>query len=467
MADVATEERTNTVTITDVGPSRKKLRIEVPAETVSERLEGSLDTLAIEAELPGFRKGRAPRSLIQKRFGSVVQNEAKKELIASAYAKAIEDNNLKVVGEPTGEGFDAIELQPGKPLAFEIEVEVMPEFDLPALEGIEIKKPQLEVTDAMVDEELGKIKINEGSLESRDVPEPGDYLTGHGVMKGPNDETFYDINGAVVQVPTPDKNGKGMILGIMVDDFAAQLGAPKAGETVTIKAKGPENHEVEGVRNADLVITFQVDRIDRIIPASSEQLVQAFGLESEQQIKDLIRARMQQRVQVQQQAAMRQQVAKHLIDNTTVELPERLTANQAARVLERQRYELMYRGMEPQQIEERMAELRAASGEAAQRDLKLFFILNKAADELKVRVEEAEINGRIAMMARERNVRPEQLRQEVIQRNQVGAIYQQIREHKTFDAIIAKAKVTEVPADEFNKQAEGEAKETKSKKKSK
>ena len=334
----------------------------------------------------------------------------------------------------------------------------MPTFELPSLEGIEVKKPLIDVTDAMVADEVKKLQINEGKLESLEKPEAGDYLTGHGIMKGKEGTTFYDINGAVVQVPTADKEGKGMILGIMVDDFAKQLGLPKPGETVTITAKGPEQHEVEGVRNNDLTITFKVDRADRIIPAGIEEVLAVYGMQSQDQLTEAVRMRMNQRVLIQQQTAMRTQISQHLVDATEMDLPERLTTAQAGRALQRQRLELMYRGFEPAQVEERVAELRAASQEVAKRELKLFFILNKAAEELKVQVTEGEMNGRIAQLAMERNVRPEALRQELIQRNQVGGIFQQIREHKTFDAILAKANVTDMPADEFEKLMKEEAK---------
>ncbi len=308
-----------------------------------------------------------------------------------------------------------------------------------------------------MDEEVSKIAINEGTLESREAGEAGDYVTGHAVMKGDKDGTeYYNLKGAVVQVPTKDKKGKGMILGIMVDDFAKQLGTLKPGDSATIKAKGPENHEVEGVRNADLTITFTADRVDRIIPAPTEALMAAFGVADEAQLKELVKTRMTQRVQVQQQGAMQQQVAKYLIDHVKIDLPQRMTSQQAARTLEKRRLELMYRGVEAHKIEEHMAELRTASSSAAARDLALFFILHKAAEELKVNVSDAEINTRIAQIAFQRNVRPEQLRQELMRSNQVSGIYQQIRDHKTLDAIVAKATVTEMPADDYNKQVKEE-----------
>lgn len=459
MTETATAtERPNTVSIADAGPSRKKITIEVPAETVSEKLRESLDTLSVEAELPGFRKGRAPRGLIEKRFGQAMRDEAKRQLVSAAYTKAIEDHKLKVVGEPTSEMLEKVGVESGKPLVFDLEVEVMPEFELPSLEGIAVRRPLIEVEASAVNDELNKLRINEGRLESLEAPEAGDYLTGRGIMKGPDGTEFYNINGAVIQLPTADKGGKGMVLGIMVEDFEKQVGRPKPGETVTIKAKGPEQHEIEGVRNADLTITFAVERADRIIPAPMEDILAQYGFQSEDQIRDAMRQRMQQRVMVQQQTVMRQQVAQHLIENTTMDLPERMTAGQAARTLQRQRLEMMYRGFEPATIEERIAELRNASQDLAKRELKLFFILNKAGDDLNVQVTEGEINGRISQMAMERNVRPEALRQELIQRNQVGGIFQQIREHKTFDAILSKASITDMPADEFTKVMTEEAK---------
>lgn len=452
MSQIATAEDKPTVTISDAGPSLKKISIEISAAAVSEKLKESIDTLSVEAQLPGFRKGHVPRSLVEKRFGAAVRSEAKSQLVAAAYSQAVEDHKLKVVGDPVSPSLEKTELEDGKPLAFELEVEVVPDFTMPSLEGIEIQKPTVEVTDTLVEDEIKKVLINEGELESREAPEAGDYLTGHGIMTGEDGHEFYNLKGAVVQVPPTDKEGKGMILGVMVEDFSKQFGLPKPGETATVKTVGPESHEVVDLRGKKLTVTFKIERVDRIKPAPIATVVTGFGMESEQQLKDAIRTRMQQRVLIEQQIVMRKQLARALINATTIDLPKRLTAQQSVRTLERQRLELMYRGVEAQKIEEHMAELRAASSNVAVDELKLFFVLNNAAEVLNVKVSEAEINGRIAQMAQENNVRPEKLRQDLINSNRVGGIYQQIREHKTLDTILSKAKLTEVSAEEFNKQ---------------
>jgi len=457
MSSTATAERAPKVTIKDAGACAKLVSIEIPAETVTEKLKDSIDTLSVEAQLPGFRKGRVPRWLIEKRFGTAIRKEAKTELVTQALNRAIEENKLEVVGSPSAESLAKAELEEGKAFAFDVEVEVLPEFELPSLDGIAVKKPTIEVTDQMIADEVQKLCINEGSLESREKAEAGDYCTGHAVMVDDKGTEFYNLKGAVVQKPTADKAGKGMILGIMVDDFDKQLGSPKPGDKVTIKAKGPEQHEVEGIRNAALTITFQVERVDRILPAGVDAIVGMYGFENADQLKERIKARMEERIGIQQKTTMHQQIVKHLLDSTKMELPKRMSAQQSVRNLERRRLELMYRGVDPQKIEEHMAELRNASTKDATREMKVFFILHRIAENLKVGVTDQEINQRIAVMAFQRNVRPETLRAELQQSGQVTGLYQQIRDHKTLDALLEKATITAMPAEEFNKFMKDEA----------
>lgn len=442
MADTAQADILKHFTVTDSGPSRKRLEIEVAAETVDQRLRDSVDTLLEEAELPGFRRGRVPKALFEKRFGSNIKSEARNQIVAEAYQQAVEKSGLKVIGDPFGTQLRDIEIQAGQPLKFGLDVEVQPEFALPAIEGLELKRPVLEVGEDLVEGELTKICLNEGSLESHDSSQAGDYLTGNARMVDRDGVEHYNIEGAVVQ--TPPDGGKGMILGVLVANLGEQLGLPKVGDTATIATKGPEQHEVEALRGKDLTITFEVTSIDKIIPLDRQELVARFGLEDEAALKDRLRERLEQRAKVQQATALRQQVARYLLENVQFPLPERITAVQAARAMERRRMELMYRGMDNLEIEQHVAELRAASAAEAQQNLKLFFILNRVAEELDVNVSENEARQRVAQMAFERGVRPDQLFQELHQSGRLQSVFLQIREHKALDAIIEKARIEDV-----------------------
>ena len=443
----------HSVRIEEMGASRKRLHFTVPGGAVAERLESSMMMVMHDAAIPGFRPGRAPRRLVEKRFGSSVKGDTKNGIVSAAYSTAVREHKLAVVGEPEGnEELARLEIEPGREMSFYLDVEVMPEFELPVLEKIEIFKPMIEPTEQQIDEQIDRLKINDGELQSQERAGAGDYCIGHGVMKEVgNDKPLIDINGAVIQIPPADKAGKGAILGVLVDDFSKQAGLPAAGETISVKTKGPDNHENESVRGKDLVITFKVSRVERIIPAATDDVVKKYGFDSEAALRESVLRRLQQRAQIEQRMAMQQQVARYLLEKTSMVLPERLTARQSQRNLARARMDLMYRGMDETQIEERMAQLRRDTSVAAVRDLKLGFILSKAADAMEIGVTQDELIGRVTQIAQERGVRAEELLKQLSQQNQLPYLAQQIREHKALDRMMGSATVTELPLDEFNK----------------
>lgn len=454
MATTTTDPK---ISLADAGPCRKKLAFEIPAPAVAEALESAFSAYATNAALPGFRKGKAPKGLIERMFGKTAREEARNRLVSDAYAKAMEQHKLRVVGDPEG-GSDLAdaELAPGKPLSFTLEVEVAPEFTMPAVEGIPVKKPMFSVSDEMLNEELQRIATHEGELVERESAEAGDYCTGKGTILDESGKNVLEIDGAVIQVPSDKAKGKGAIMGVLVDDFAKQVGSPKPGTTVKVKAKGPANHEVVAIQGKPITIEFAVTRVDRIQPVPLADLAARLGLESEDRLREALKQRLELRTNVRQQAAMRRQIADHLLANIQMDLPTKMSERQAARNLERRRLELMYRGFPPLQVEQQIAEMRAASTDAAAKELKMFFILDRIAADFKVQVTENEINQRIGQMAMDRGERPDRLRNELIRNNQVGMLVQQVREHKAMDALLSKAKLTEVSEADFAKTADAE-----------
>jgi len=445
------------VNIEDAGPCRKKVSIEIPGDRVGEKISAAFSELEGSVSLPGFRPGKVPRKLIEKRFGPQLREETKRQLVSEAYQAAVKDNELRIVGEPEGgDELNEAVIEAGTPIAFSIHVEVAPEFDIPNVEEFEVKKPKFDVTDEMVDEQIERVCVNEGELEEQKEAKPGDYCVGVGVLTRDEDsKEIHNIEGAVIQLPKDD--GKGMILGVSADDFAKQVGTPKKGDTVTVKTTGPENHEVEEIRGKALTATFEVGEIQRVIPADVDKVVSKYGLKDEEALRNGIRKQLDSRVFAQKQASMRRQAASKLLDAVDFELPERLTANQAARNLQRRRMELMYQGVDPDTIEEKLAEMRESSSEVATRELKLFFILDKLANEHNVSITEQDVAGAIVQMAMARGVEPAQLRNELMQSGQIQAVAQQVREHKTLDAVLDKAKAVEVDPEELSDDEKADA----------
>ena len=439
------------VEVEDLGPCLKKLTITVSGDEVSDQLNGSMDTLAMEAAIPGFRPGRAPRRLVEKKFGQAMRKEAKGQIVAGAFTDAIDQTKLEVIGDPEpGDELESMEVAAGSDFVFSVTVEVAPDFTLPEYQGLEIFKPLFEATSEHADDYIARLQMNDGALESHDVAGPGDYCVGHGIIRDDKGEVQLDVPGAVIQCPSESEGPAGQILGIQVEDFADQLGTPKPGDLVTVKTIGPESHENEELRGQQLTIEFNVEQVQHIVPVSVDDLVPKFGLENEQQFRESVMLRLNQRAVIEQQSAMRRQAARALIEGADFELPERITTRQAGRNIERARLEMLYRGLDEAETESRLAEMRASSTDVAQRELKLFFVLQKVSGEMGIEVADEEIMGRIAQMASERGVRPEKLRKQLMQRNQIQTLAQQIREHKALDAVVSKASVVEVSPEEFN-----------------
>lgn len=449
------EATANTIDVREAGPCLRSITITIPGDAVTGHIDGALAMLSESAALPGFRPGRVPRRLLEKKFGAEVRNDARQRMISEAYQQAVQDHDLEVLGDPEADDIADLVVEPGKDVTVTLDVEVAPVFDLPELDGVDVKKPLIEITDERIQSNIDRMALNEGDLDPQDEPQKGDYLIGHGVMheKGAADDAtpLLDLQGAVVRIPEDKDEGRGMILGITVDDFADQFGMPKAGESATVSCTGPESHEREEVRGKEVEIAFTVDQVQRIIPASVDQLVTKYGLPGESELREAIKQQLEQRVRVEQQQAMRQQVARHLLGVVDFELPEKVSARQAARNLQRQALELHQRGVDQSVIEERLAELRNASSEIARRELKLFFILARVSKELDVQVTEQEVLGNIAQMAAARGERPEALRDQLVKSGRVNHLAQQIREHKTLDALLEKASVEELPVDDYNK----------------
>ena len=447
-----TDAGTNEVKIEDAGPARKRLTITVPAESITEKIGASMETLAAQTALPGFRKGRAPKALLQRRFGTAVRDETRNQIVADAYAQAIEQHELRPVGDPEPvTPLEELTLEEGKPLTFSVEVEVVPQFDLPDLEGIKIKRPMLEITEEHIEGEverqclnLGEVSEIEGDFKENDRL----YTYATATRKG-EEEPFFQHDDVLVVYPSSKDGGQGQVLGLLIDKLESKLKGKRVGDTVEFDTTAPEGHEREDIRGKELHIVLQIRRAERITPATVQQVVEEYSLASEGILREQIKMAMEQRLQQEQLSAMREQLYDHLAESVDFELPEKLSASQAERIVKQHEIELLYRGLSPEEVEDQLAVARAQSGDIARRRLKLFFLMQRLSQHFNVEVTEQEINGRIAGIAAQRGTRPEQLRNELAQAGRLAEIGMQIREHKTADRIIGQAKVTDISTKEW------------------
>lgn len=452
----ATAEATR-ISVSDAGPAAKRIDITVPAASVDGHVSTALSGLQRDAAVPGFRKGKVPMPLLRRKFGGALLQDVRQRLIAESYQKALEDNKIRPIAPPEmAPGTTEPEVVEGKDFAFSVVVEIMPTFELPAWEGMAVRRPVIEIGDSHVEDEIKRLSYRFGTPAAIDGPfEPLDRMVGKATVRvAGKDEVQFETDQALAVVPALEDAGKGPFLGLLVEGLDATLTGKKVGDTVVISMKGPEGHEIESIRGADLAVTFEIRAAERITPAAREALATQLGSESDDVLKDSVRSLLERRRDDEQRSAMRDQVFEQLAAGVDFELPVKLSESQVARDLERQRLEMLYRGTDPQVVERRMAEIRGSSADESRRRLKLFFVLARLAEQLGVEATDAEVNGRIAMIARQRGTRPAELRAELEKTGRLSELALQIREHKSADRVIAKATITDIPAEEWNAQLE-------------
>jgi len=437
-----TTELRNTVTIEEAGPCKKRVSVEIPEEAIRKAADEQYESLRKEALVPGFRKGRAPRRLLEKRFGKETLEQIKLKLLADAGDSAIKDNELDTLREPNID-FEKIELPDGGPLKFDFEVEVRPEFELPQLEGIAVEKKKLEVTDEQVDREIEQLQKYAGLWSPRQsgaAVELDDQIIADVVLKAEDAEQQQKLDNIEIYV-----RRNGFVGAIPVEKLDELLVGAKTEQTKKITVEVPKTYFREEYRGKKVDIEIALKDIKWLKSAElNEDFLRRFGVENEGQLREKLRDSLRNRSEQQVRADMAEQIYKYMLDNTNFDLPTDIVAEHSATLLQRQYISLLQRGLAREQIEEHMEQLRAGSEQQAAEQLKTFFIMDKVADKLKVEVNEEEINGHIAQLAIQQGQRPERMREQMLRDGSLAQFRLQVRENKCIAKLLESAKITEV-----------------------
>jgi len=433
----------NIVTIEDAGPCKKKITIEILSEKIQQTLADEYKELQHDAAVPGFRKGRAPMRLIEKKFGSDITKQVKLKLLAEASDSAVSDNDIDMLGDPDID-YEAIELPEKDSMKFDFEVEVRPEFQLPALDGIAVDKPKITVGDGEIDEQIATICKRPGIWEPKEgAVEDGDRIVADVVMD--IDEVEEDAKHENIEI-TADSNG--FVAGVPVENLNEILAGAKAGEEKKTSVDVPATFHNEQLRGKSIAITMDVKEVKSLAPAElNEEFFTRIGVDDEADLRDKISEQLEQQADNQAKQQMAEQIHKYLRENTTLDLPESIVADQSTRILQRQYSNMLLQGMERELMDQQMGQMRSASEDEARDQLKTFFIMDKVAEKLEVQVTDEEVNSRIAQIAAMRGRRPENMKEELSRDGSLAQISLEIREQKCIEKMLENAIITEVKAE--------------------
>ena len=431
------------VTIENTAPCRKKLRVEVDAQRVAGTRAEILQEFRKFASIPGFRPGKAPEPMVEKRYAGQIDDELRKRLIPESYREALSEQHLKVVGYPQVE---AVEYQPGLPLIYTATVDTAPEFPLPDYKGISVKKKAAAVKDEDISKTLDSLREQQADfvdVQGRTL-RTGDFavINYSGVAEGkPISELAADAKGL----------GEGKDFWLLISPesflpgFCDQLIGAGAGEKRQVLVDFPADFPQKPL--AGKKATFFVDVVaikEKKLSELNDDLAKKLGAESLEKLKDAVRKGLLAEAEGQQNADLRRQVIDYLLSRVEFELPESLVSQETRSIIYDVVRENSMRGATKEQLEQKKNEIFGFAAKSAKERLRTSFILDAIARAEQIKVEEPEVEQRIAELAQRARTTPARLKAQLTEKGGLGEIEEQILVGKTLDFLVDSAKVEEV-----------------------
>ncbi|WP_353683586.1 trigger factor [Thermodesulfovibrio sp. 3907-1M] len=398
--------------IEDISATKKRLKFEIPADVVEEEIQKALKEIQREAKIPGFRPGKAPLSIIEKKFGQDATSEVLERLVSESYKKAIKEANLKPLLPPIAE--DAIDIRRKEPLYFELIVEVRPEIENLNYENIEVEEIQAEVKDEEIEEVIERLCEERGSYEPTDEPAQAEDLVviDYKTDIGKQAEDFVYKLGA----------------GPFPEEFSKAIEGKKKGETFNVTIDFPEDSIADFAgKKVNFDITLKEIKRKQNIPY--EEIHKEFGFDNPDEFKNHIRQRLENNKKEQVLEKQKYDILKKLLDTHEFELPEGLVEMEMKRITEE--YESL--GLDITQHMDKISE-------RAKRNVKAYILLEAIGEKEGVTVSEEEIKQEIINISRRYSITPKGVIQYYMSRDgSLEALQNSIFERKVFDILLQKS----------------------------
>ena len=430
------------VTVENLAPCKKLIRIEVDVQKVDETFATVSRNFQKEASLPGFRPGKSPMPMVLRKYDKDILDEVKRKLISEAYKKAADDNHLDVIGYP-----DIEEVQFGRaqPLIFTATVETAPDFELPNYKGLAAKAESLSVTEEDVQRALNMLREQNVSYNKVErAAQLGDIAVVNytGTCDGkPITETAPTAKGL-----TEQKNfwieigGQSFIPG-----FGEQLVGASAGEKRTVQVDYPADFVTPQL--AGKIGSYETEVVEvkeKVLPALDEALAKQFGAESLEKLTEGVRRDLQNELTYKRDRAIRNQLMRALMDQSNFELPATLVGQETNNVVYEIVNENTKRGVPRDAIEENKEQIYSSATSGAKERLKANFLLRKIAEKENIKVSQEELLTRISAMARSYKVPAEQVLKDLQKRNALIQVFDQLLNEKVVDLLQKEAVIEEV-----------------------
>jgi trigger factor len=419
-----------------------KLQIELAPQEVTKEWDAIANSFARFAKIPGYRPGKAPRTVIDKRFRKEIQEELTKKLVSKSYHEAVEQQQLRVASLTN---IEEVQFGEDKSMSFRATVVTAPDFELPDYKNIPVEAPDTRVSEVEVDEALERLR--DQSADFVDVP-------GRGLQMG--DFAVLDFEGSVDSKPISEiapqasknlQGGKKFWLHLAPDNFlpkfCEQLVGQNPDQTRLVIVHFPEDFPVKELagKKADYAVTLHEIK-EKVLPAIDDALAaKLVPGKTLTDVRKMVEHDIEHAKQHDAERARESQIVQYLHEHIQFELPPALLQNETRRALAELVQRNRERGVTDEMLKQKEKELIDGAAGLAVNRLKTNFILHRIAEREKIQVTKEDVDLRIRQEAARYDISPDKMRKELQQKNALDDIAEQILLGKTLDFLKANVSV--------------------------
>lgn len=420
---------------------QRHVTVAVSREDINRYYKQAFDELVPKAELPGFRAGRAPRKLVESRFKEQVSDQVKGKLVMESMTQISEDQAFSAISEPDFD-YNSIVLPDEGPLRYEFKIEVRPEFDLPAWEGMKLERPVHAYEEAEVDDYLKKLLARYAKVvDSTDPVQTGDLLKA---------ELTFTYEGKQIASTTESEVAVRPVLTFKdakLEGFDKLVNGKNVNDVVEAKLPISAEADNDELRGKDVDLTIKIVGVQKYeYPELTEGFLDRIGgFVDEAELRTEVKKQLEKQLSYQQRQRVRQQITSLLTVAANWDLPPDMLRRQARRELDRAVMELQSHGFNQDAIRSHANELQQNILAYTSRALKEHFILERIAEDQKIDAEEADFEEEIKMIAEQNDESVRRVRARLDKQGSMDTLRNQIIERKVIDLIESKASFQEVP----------------------
>jgi len=426
----------------DVSPTRKEIKIAIDPAEIKSAYDRVSQQYSKQANVPGFRPGHAPTSVVRTRYKSEIRTDVLRELLPQAVNDAINEHALEALGEPNVEldNTEALERLGEEPLTLKVGVEILPKIELENYKGIEVSRRKRPITDDDVNRMIENLRDGSAALQPVEdrASELGDTVTVNARGKFVDEPEAEEIKVEDVEVVLGGPN--------VQQEFTENLTGVKADETRTFLVDYPSDFSSTGLAGKKVEYTTEVTSVrKKELPDLDDEFAKSLGgdFDSVETLKTRVREDLEARATLESDRMLRDELIRKLIDAHNFEVPQTLLEHEINHRLQNVARQMMARGVNPESSELNWEGARAELQTQAEADIRASMLLEKIAEAENITISDEQVEAEIEAIATASQQPAWQVRAALTKNGAESSIAHRLRNRKALDLLIENARVTD------------------------